>query len=195
MKKLFISQPMKGKKDEEIKNERETAITRAKEIIGEDVDVLETFFNDFTSDAKPLQYLARSIEYLAMADIAYFAPGWEAARGCRIEHDCAVEYGIDRIEFETGRMNFGQAIEAVKRGNLIAREGWNGKGMFVVYQKGYPDGIPCNAQTANAWGMNEGDLFRCEPYLQIKMVNGSHAMWVPSINDVLAEDWIMVEKA
>ena len=65
----------------------------------------------------------------------------------------------------------------------------DGKGMFVVYQKGYPNGIPCNMQTAKAWGLNEGDLFKCEPYLQIKMTNGSHAMWVPSINDILAEDW------
>ena len=65
--------------------------------------------------------------------------------------------------------------------------------MFVVFQKGYPQGIPCNEQTAIAWGLNYGDLFKCEPYLQIKMVNGSHAMWVPSINDVLAEDWEIVE--
>lgn len=78
-------------------------------------------------------------------------------------------------------MNFGQALEKVKSGEKIFRHGWNGKNMFVVYQKGYPDGIPCNMQTAKAWGLNEGDLFKCEPYLQIKMVNGSHAMWVPSI--------------
>ena len=89
-------------------------------------------------------------------------------------------------------MNFGIALDLLKKGVKVAREGWNGKDMFVVYQKGYPDGIPCNVQTAKAWGMNEGDLFKCEPYLQIKMVNGSHAMWVPSINDVLAEDWNVV---
>lgn len=94
---------------------------------------------------------------------------------------------------KTDGLTFGLAIEAMKKGFKVARQGWNGKGMFVVYQKGYPDGIPCNAQTAKAWGMNEGDLFKCEPYLQIKMVNGSHAMWVPSINDALAEDWRIVE--
>lgn len=93
---------------------------------------------------------------------------------------------------KTGGMTFGLAVEAVKKGHKIARAGWNGKGMFVVYQKGYPQGIPSNAQTAKAWGISEGDLFRCEPYLQIKMVNGSHAMWVPNINDVLAEDWMIV---
>ena len=55
-------------------------------------------------------------------------------------------------------MNFEKALETVKDGKKIFRLGWNGKGMFVVYQKGYPDGIPCNLQTAKAWGMNEGDL-------------------------------------
>jgi hypothetical protein len=89
-------------------------------------------------------------------------------------------------------MNFGQALEALKNGRRLARSGWNGKGMFVVYQKGYPDGIPCNKNTAEAWGMQEGELFKVEPYLQIRMVNGSHAMWVPSINDILAEDWDIV---
>ena len=93
----------------------------------------------------------------------------------------------------TDGLTFGLAIEAVKKGYKIARKGWNGKGLFIVYQKGYPNGIPCNKQTAVAWGLNEGDLFRCEPYLQIKMTNGSHSMWTPSINDCLAEDWYIVE--
>jgi len=86
-------------------------------------------------------------------------------------------------------LTFGEALEALKQGKKVYRDGWNGVGMFVVYQKGYPEGIKCNRQTAEAWGLNEGDLFKCEPYLQIKMANGSHAMWVPSINDVLSEDW------
>lgn len=90
-------------------------------------------------------------------------------------------------------MNFGQALEMLKLGEHLARKGWNGKGMFVVYQKGYPQGIPCNKQTAEAWGMNEGDNFVCNPYLQIKCADGSHSMWVPSINDCLSEDWEIVD--
>ena len=90
-------------------------------------------------------------------------------------------------------MNFGKALEELKVGKKLARQGWNGKGMFVVYQKGYPNGIPCNKNTAEAWGMNEGDMFKCNPYLQIKNVDDSHSMWVPSIGDVLAEDWLIVE--
>lgn len=91
------------------------------------------------------------------------------------------------------KMDFSDALREVKAGKKIARLGWNGKGMFVVYQKGYPEGIPCNKQTADAWGMNEGDLFICQPYLQIKNPDKSHSMWVPSINDVLSEDWIVLE--
>ena len=49
-------------------------------------------------DANPLWFLGKSLELLAGADIAYFAKGWQDARGCRIEHTCAVEYNIDRIE-------------------------------------------------------------------------------------------------
>lgn len=89
--------------------------------------------------------------------------------------------------------DFGEALRLLKQGKKVARKGWNGKGQFVVYQKGYPNGIPCNKQTAEAWGMNEGDLFRCEPYLQIRTADGSHAMWSPSTSDCLAEDWEVVE--
>jgi hypothetical protein len=97
MKKLFISQPMRGKTDAEIQQERNAAIQRAKRLIGEDVEVLETFYDDFHDDAKPLEFLARSICDLAKADVAYFVAGWDEARGCRIEHECAVAYGIDVI--------------------------------------------------------------------------------------------------
>ena len=93
---------------------------------------------------------------------------------------------------EPNYIDFSAALREVKKGKKIARKGWNGKNMFVVYQKGYPNGIPCNKQTAEAWGMNEGDLFICNPYLQIKYANGSHSMWVPSINDVLADDWYII---
>lgn len=88
--------------------------------------------------------------------------------------------------------SFSWALEMMKNGHKIHRSGWNGKGMFAVLQKGYPQGIPCNKQTAEAYGIKEGDLFRCEPYMQLKMVNGSHSMWVPSVNDCLSNDWAVV---
>lgn len=94
---------------------------------------------------------------------------------------------------ETGGMNFGLAIEAAKKGAKITRRGWNGKGMWVVYRTGYPDGIPCNKNTAEAVGIPEGSLFRVQPYLQMKCVDGSFQMWLASQSDILAEDWAIVE--
>lgn len=88
-------------------------------------------------------------------------------------------------------VSFGGALEAMKKGSRVFRIGWNGKGMFVVLQKGYPTGIHCNEQTAEAWGLAEGELFKCEPYMQIRMANGSHSMWVPSVNDCLSDDWVI----
>lgn len=93
----------------------------------------------------------------------------------------------------TDGMNFGLAIEAAKMGKRIARLGWNGKNMSVAYQKGYPDGIPCNENTARAWGMEVGELFKVRPYLQMKCVDGSFQMWLASQSDILADDWYIVE--
>lgn len=70
-------------------------------------------------------------------------------------------------------MDFGKALEAVKSGKKIFRLGWNGKGMFVVYQKGYPDGIPCNLQTAKAWGKNEAKA-NIKAYLEKELADVSN---------------------
>ena len=48
-------------------------------------------------------------------------------------------------------MNFSNCLDMLKMGHRMTRRGWNGRGMFVVLQKGYPQGIPCNKQTAEAW--------------------------------------------
>ena len=108
MKKLFISQPMKDKTDAEILAVREQAIQSAKNLFGEDVEVIDSFFQDAPHDAKPhdakphdakpLWFLAKSLELLATADVVYFAKDWEKYRGCRIENTCAIEYGITVIE-------------------------------------------------------------------------------------------------
>lgn len=94
MKKLFISQPMNGKTNEEILAVRNKAIESAERELGEKVEVIDSFFRDAPTEAKPLWFLGKSLELLSTADVAFFAKGWEDARGCRIENACAIEYGI-----------------------------------------------------------------------------------------------------
>jgi len=97
MKKLFISQPMGGKTNEEVIKERDKIANIVKEKIGEDVEVIDSFYENAPEEAKPLWLLAKALEFLSEADYVYFTEGWQNYRGCRIEHECAVEYGIDIV--------------------------------------------------------------------------------------------------
>ena len=99
MIRLFISQPMRGKSDEEILAVREKAVASAERYLGEKVEVIDSFFQGVASEGnRGLWLLGKSLELLATADVAYFAKDWENYRGCKIENLCAVEYGIDVIE-------------------------------------------------------------------------------------------------
>lgn len=98
MKKLFISQPMRGKTDEEIRTERTKAIQCVEKIVGGPVEVIDSFFEKAPANAKPLWFLGKSLQMMSDADIAYFASGWQDTRGCWIEYMCAIRYDIHCIE-------------------------------------------------------------------------------------------------
>lgn len=110
MIKLFISQPMKDRTQEEILKEREEIIAHCKDQLAkgrfgvefdknEELTVLESYFEDYKPEGGcvALKYLAKSLELLADADIAYFAKGWDQARGCKVENTCAIEYSIPLV--------------------------------------------------------------------------------------------------
>ena len=83
MKKLFISQPMSGKADEEILAERKVAIKAAEELLREPVEVIDSFFQSAPVGAKPLWFIGKSLEFLSDADIAYFAKDWQKQEDAR----------------------------------------------------------------------------------------------------------------
>lgn len=86
-------------------------------------------------------------------------------------------------------MNFGDALNEIKAGHKLAREGWNAGDQFVVLQNGYPDGIAINANTAEATGIPQGTVCRFRPYLMLRAADGSFVPWAPTVSDVLADDW------
>jgi hypothetical protein len=100
MIKVFISQPMKDKTPEEILRERNKAIKVVQAEYGDEAEIIDSYFADFEENKHktvPLAYLAKSIELLSTADVAVFCKGWENARGCKIEFQCATEYGIEVV--------------------------------------------------------------------------------------------------
>ena len=83
-------------------------------------------------------------------------------------------------------MNFGQALEALKKGEKICRKGWNGKGMFIFLMAGGDAVIPGSSDEST-------NKIRFNPYMVIKNVDDSISTWVPSVNDCLSEDWEIKE--
>lgn len=90
-------------------------------------------------------------------------------------------------------MDIGDAVRAMRAGKRVARAGWNGKGMWLAYQKAYPQGIPINANTAEATGLPEGTVCKFLPYLMMRTAGGEFVPWLASQTDILAVDWTVVE--
>lgn len=104
-KKAMLSQPMAGRTEQEIVATRKRAIA---ELERRGYEVVNTLFTDEWYSAEkmqergvvqiPLCFLAKSLENMSLCHTAYFCHGWQNARGCRIEHDAAVAYGLEVIE-------------------------------------------------------------------------------------------------
>lgn len=94
---VFISQPMSGFTFEEVKHAREILTAKVKKVFkDEDIRVLDNLMEG--DGENPVSLLGMDIMSLSQADVAYFAKGWENARGCRVEHKVCEEYHIDIIE-------------------------------------------------------------------------------------------------
>lgn len=105
--KAMLSQPMAGKTHEEIIATREKAVAALK---ARGYEVINTYFVDeWYSNEKmaergvvqiPLCFLAKSLESMSLCHAVYFCKGWKETRGCKMEHDAAVAYGLTIIEEE-----------------------------------------------------------------------------------------------
>lgn len=89
--KIMISQPMNGKTQKQIEEERAELV---KDLKAKGYEVVNTIFAEIPDEAqdKPLFYLAKSIDAMSKVDAVIFMKGWENARGCKIEHEIAVKY-------------------------------------------------------------------------------------------------------
>ena len=104
------------------------------------------------------------------------------------------------MEEETKNLTFGEALEALKQGKKIARDGWNGKGMFLFL---LPGGNPPKSAIHDPKLREvidehcDGDTFPALPSIRMwtRDSNGRHAVltgWLASQTDMLSEDWSIV---
>lgn len=86
-------------------------------------------------------------------------------------------------------MNFGEAVEALKKGKLVARNGWNGKGMFLLL-------VPSSTFAVNRAPLlgifSEGTEITYCAHIDMKCADGKIVPWLASQTDILSEDWEIV---
>lgn len=86
-------------------------------------------------------------------------------------------------------MNFGQAVELLKRGDKVARTGWNGKGMFLFLVPG----SKFKVNRPPLMGIYpEGTEVVYQPHIDMKTAQETVVPWLASQADILAEDWHIV---
>ncbi len=98
--KVMISQPMRGKTNEEIKKERESLVKILESKGHEVIDTVIEDFIDGQGNNYAIRCLAKSIEFMANVDGVVFMKNWNEARGCKIEHEIAMKYGKFVMEVE-----------------------------------------------------------------------------------------------
>lgn len=91
------------------------------------------------------------------------------------------------------KVDFGQALSYLREGRKVARQGWNGKGMYITLKPGYPEGIVANEATRKAHSLEVGSIIKYAPYLEMKTVDGTLVPWLASQTDILAGDWSPIE--
>jgi len=93
-------------------------------------------------------------------------------------------------------MDFSQALIELKAGKRIAREGWNGKGMWLSLSPGSKD-LPAEkfwSPHNRAFAEQNGGKADVMPCVTMKTAVGRILMgWLASQTDVLSEDWQVVE--
>lgn len=89
--KVMISQPMNGKKESQIRLERQKVIKILEDLGWQVIDTI--FTDEAPKSCNPaIYYLSKSIEEISKVDAVMFMNGWGKARGCRMEHDICLYY-------------------------------------------------------------------------------------------------------
>lgn len=92
-------------------------------------------------------------------------------------------------------MDFGTAIQLLKSGFKVARQGWNGKGMWLALSPG-AKGLPAEKfwSPQNRDYAEENGPTDILPCITMKTATGEILMgWLASQTDILADDWVIVE--
>ncbi len=87
-------------------------------------------------------------------------------------------------------MDFGSVIKLLNCGHKCARTGWNGKGMFIFLVDGSTFGV---SRPPLDKFYKPGTEINYRAHIDMSHANGDIGVWNPTNNDILAEDWFIVD--
>lgn len=90
----------------------------------------------------------------------------------------------------TCSMDFGMALAALKLGKRVARQGWNGKGMWLSL---VPNGLFDVACSVVRYDPSKPSDTKLLPWIGMKTADGGFVPWLASQTDMLADDWVLLE--
>ena len=106
---------MTGKSEEEILATRQEAIGKIHQLVskdGEQVNIIDSYIDDATRNEFQgrmgdainwdIYWLSQSLQKLATANTIWLCDGWEHSKGCNVELECAISYGLDIVYPEWG---------------------------------------------------------------------------------------------
>ena len=98
-----------------------------------------------------------------------------------------------KVQFEnaykqSGNLSFGDAITYLKLGKRVARAGWNGKGMYLVYFSPVGHGL----EMLTVYDKEEGTTLPLLPFILMKTADNMYVPWLASQTDMLSNDWCLV---
>lgn len=124
------------------------------------------------------------------ADAGFLVEYLDGGKGNHPDHVGYISWSPAEVFAESYRatsgMPFGLAVEALKKGQLVARAGWNGKGMWLRYVDPYLDKQFRVTELPGAVGT-------LLPWIGMKTADNKFVPWLASQTDVLSEDWIILE--
>jgi hypothetical protein len=90
-------------------------------------------------------------------------------------------------------LSFETVLPYLKHGSKITRTGWNGHGMFLYYvPESDKEVSPYDTMTDHLVGVYaEGQKIHIQPHIYMKYANGNFGVWTPTIEDILAMDWLI----
>lgn len=86
-------------------------------------------------------------------------------------------------------MDFSEALRLVKLGRRVAREGWNGKGMFIFLMPGTTFAV---SRPPLLGIYPAGELVRYQPHIDMRTAQGTVVPWLASQGDLMADDWFVL---